>query len=192
MALFQVFLDLLPLILAVGAAAFTYFRFFREGPHRQRIQFDIDYRDLGVFGDDRIVEIGCTAANKGNVEQRFDDIRVTVRAIKPGDTLKEIAGREPRLAFPVLLKEAPLIPKKYPYFFVRPGVEQRFPLLLRISASFTHVHVRCTFKYKGTDDVHSAERAFSVASFLKAGAQGLGKKRGQAPNCGRPDRGAPP
>ena len=155
--------DSLKLLIGVGAAAFTYFKFFREGAHRQRIQFDVDCRDLGLFGGERIVEIGCTAANKGNVEQRFDDIRLTVRAIKPGDTLNEIAGHEPRLAFPALCRAVPLISTKYEYFFVRPKVEQRFPLLLRIPPSCTHLHVRSTFKYKGTNDVHSAERAFSVS-----------------------------
>jgi len=154
--------EFIKIFLAVAAAVFTYYRFFREGSHKQRIEFDIDCRDLGVAGQERILEIGCTAENKGNVEQRFDDIRVTVRGLQRGAALKEIDGHEPRLAFPEKLQRASLISAKYKYYFVRPKVKQRFPLVVRIPVSWSHVHVRGTFKYKGTDEIHSAERAFSL------------------------------
>jgi hypothetical protein len=154
--------EMIKILLAVAAAVFAYYKFFREGSHRQRIEFDIDCRDLGVVSDDRIVEVGCTAENKGNVEQRFNDIRVTVRGLKTGATLKEIDGHAPRLAFPERMQKASLISKKYGYFFVRPKVKQCFPLVIRVPASWTHIHVRSTFRYKGTEDIHSAERAFQL------------------------------
>jgi hypothetical protein len=158
----EIIFETLKLLFAIFAAGFTYFKYFREGTHKQRIEFDIDCCDLGIVGKERIIEIGCTAENKGNVEQRFDNIRLKVRGIEVGiSKLSDIKGCEPRLTFSTEIAKASLIPAKWNYFFVRPGVKQRFPLVMRAPAKCTHIHVRSTFRYKGTDDIHSAERAFA-------------------------------
>ena len=160
--------EAIKIFLAIGAVAYTYFKFFREGEHKQRIEFDIDCQELGIVGNERIVEIGCNAENKGNVEQRFEDIRVTVRGIEEHEPLNKIKDHEPRLSFPSDLSKASLISKKWKYFFVRPHVKQRFPLVICIPSSITHILVRSTFQYKGTDDIHSAERAFYLNANVRA------------------------
>lgn len=154
--------ELIKILLTIATAVFTYLNFFREGTHKQRIEFDIDLCNMGMVEQQWILEIGCTAENKGNVEQKFDDIRVTVRGLDGSTPLKEIEGHEPRLEFPQNIQKASLIPKKYGYFFVRPKVRQRFPLVVRVPTSWTHVHIRTTFRYEGTDDIHSAERTFRL------------------------------
>jgi hypothetical protein len=172
----EVVFEVVKIALVVVAAAFTYIKFFREGTHKQRIEFDIELRDLGVVGVLRILEVGCTAENKGNIEHRFDEIRVTVRGLD-GEVLKEFEGHEPRLKFPLEILRASLIPAKYKYFFVRPGVRQCFPLVVRVPAAHVHLHIRATFKYKTCrirdvcvkakvarpkKEIHSAERAFCL------------------------------
>lgn len=157
----QIFFEVIKIALAVTAAGFTYFQFFTEGKHKQRIQFDIDCQNLGIVGKERIVEIGCVAENKGNVEQVFDDIRVEIRGIDDNTTLSEIEGHEPRLAFHKELSQASLVSDNWDYYFVRPHVTQRFPLVVKLPSDISHVHIRSTFRYKGTKDIHSAERAFA-------------------------------
>ncbi len=163
--------DLLNLIFLIAATLFAYYRFFKEGAHQQRIQFDIEYVNLGTSGADRIVEIGIIASNKGYVEQRFDDIRLKVRGIVDGQKLTEIKSHPPRLSFPEKLEKISVIPKKLentsgitknsvPYFYVRPGVTQRFPVVLRVPTEWKQLHIRATFKYVKYDEIHNAERAF--------------------------------
>jgi hypothetical protein len=158
----EMIFEIIKITLALVAALFTYFQFFREGKHKQRIQFDIDCKKLGVVSNEQIIEIACIAENKGNVEQRFDDIRVVIRGIEKDSSLLELEGNAPRLAFPLKLASASLVQKKWEYYFVRPHVEQRFPLVVRIPQNVMHILVRSTFKYKNTSDIHSAERAFSL------------------------------
>ena len=153
--------EAIKILLALGAAWFTYFRFFREGTHHQRIQFDLDWVDLGIFEKERVIEIGCIAENKGNVEQRFDDIRVKVRGIEHGP-LTQLKNHEPRLDFKSKLREASLIPARWQYFFVRPKVKQRFPLVISIPKATRLILIRATFRYKNSDNIHSAERAFQM------------------------------
>jgi len=146
---------------AIVAGGFAYFKFFREGTHHQRIQFDLDCVDIGELTGQRVIEIGCVAENKGNVEQRFDDIRVSIRGID-GAPLKELEGHEPRLEFPLKLADASLVADKLKYYFVRPKVKQRFPLVIKIPSSTKIILVRATFRYENTKEIHSAERSFRL------------------------------
>lgn len=149
--------------LLVLAAFFTYFRFFREGTHRQRIEFDIDLKSLGIRNSDRIIEIGALAENKGNVEQKFESMLLRIRGINKDTTLEELDKYKPRLKFPIDSKENwEMIPKKYGYFFVRPGVKQRFPIVMKIPSDWTHILIKISFKYKGSKDTHPTERAFCI------------------------------
>jgi hypothetical protein len=146
-------MEIIKMGLLILAAFFTYYKFFREGAHKQRIEFDIDCVDLGIRNSERIIEIGVLAENKGNIEHRFDGIRVGLRGIDENSTLEEMKNNNPRLFFPIDLlerlnsKRASLISKEVPYYFVRPKVKQRFPLVVRIPANVTHIRARATFQY---------------------------------------------
>ena len=152
--------ELIKVSLAVVAGLFAYFRFFREGNHKQRVQFDLTLDDLGLIGDERVVEIGVDLENKGNVEQRLFDIEVKIRSLSDGETLTELTGHEPRLEFPTLVHEARLTPKVA--FFIRPKVKQRFPLVVRIPKDVSLLLVQSSFSYLGANSTHSAERAFRL------------------------------
>jgi len=155
-------IEITKFLLLVIASLFTYFKFFREGTHKQRIELDIDFHDLGLKDFDRIIEIGVTAENKGYVEQKFEGIRLRIRGIDNKTKLKELEGYEPHLVFPLDLGKISLISVKHQYYFVRPHVKQRFPIVLKIPENWTHILVRATFKYKKSVDFHIAERAFQI------------------------------
>ena len=159
----QIIFEIIKFSLVVIAAFFTYYKFFREGTHRQRIEFDIDFHNLGVKNSDRIIEIGALAENKGNVEQKFNSMLLRIRGIDNDSKLIELKDHKPRLVFPIDSKNKwEMIPKKYKPFFVRPGVKQRFPIVVKIPVDWTHIQVKITFKYNGTKDIHVSERAFQT------------------------------
>ena len=157
-------ISILSFVLAATGVIFTYYKFFREGSHRQRIEFDIEFEDLGTQGEFRVVEVSVTASNKGHVEQKFDEIKLTVRGIIEGQDLREIEGHEPRLSFPEKIGPISVISDKYKYFFVRPGVTQRFPVVIKVPNSWCLLHARSTFKYFGLNEIHSSERAFAIGA----------------------------
>lgn len=159
----QIIFEIIKFALIVTAALFTYYKFFREGTHKQRIEFDIDFCNLGVKNSYRIIEIGALAENKGNVEQKFNSMLLRIRGIDNNSKLIELKNHEPRLAFPIDSKKKwEMIPEKYKPFFVRPGVKQRFPIVVKIPENWTHIQVKITFKYEGTKDIHVSERTFQT------------------------------
>lgn len=156
-------IDIVTLFVAAGGALFGYFKFFREGTHHQRIEFDLELQDLGVVGEERVVEVSCFAVNKGNVEQRFEKIIVKLRGIE-GEPISMLQGHEPRLSFPLEIAKASLISENWNYYFVRPKVKQNFPLVVTVPVTCTILWARATFRYHGSGDLHSAERAFKLSS----------------------------
>ncbi len=155
-------ISLINLSVVLAGAIFTYYKFFREGAHNQRIEFDLEYVDLGINNNDRIIEVGIIAINKGNVEQKFDKISLKIRGMLKDKKLCEIENHEPRLKFPEEVADISVIPKKYNYYFVRPGVIQRFPVVIKLPANWSHLHTRSTFKYLKTNELHTAERSFRL------------------------------
>lgn len=166
------FLGFISLVITVLGAIFTYYRFFREGPHNPRIELDIELVDLGFNGKDRIVECAVIARNNGNVEHRPDGIRIKVRGLKEGDVLQSMEGHAPRLAFTEEIEKFSLVDESSPKYFIRPGVTQRFPAVIKIPSSWSQILIRTTFKYPDCKDIHTAERGFRIkttCNYHKAG-----------------------
>ncbi|MEM6507394.1 MAG: hypothetical protein AAF711_18310 [Planctomycetota bacterium] len=156
-------LQTIQLILLILAGFFAYYKFFREGIHHPRIEFEIEMEELGVYSRHRIIQVSLIAKNKGLVEHRFDGIRLSIRGMLKDAEVSQLKNHEPRLCFPeILVDKMQIVTKKSKYFFVRPNVFQAFPVTLTISPDVTHVLIRATFKYGYTEDVHSAERAFEL------------------------------
>lgn len=156
-----IIIDLIEILLAIIAAFFAYYTFFREGKHKQRVEFDLEINDLGIHGTNRIIEIVAIVENKGLVEHTISELTLTARGIDKSDQLKNMDSHEYRLAFKHKLAMTQIVPED-DYFFIRPKVTQRFPMVIKIPISITHVIVRCNSIYKATKEFHITERAFAI------------------------------
>ena len=163
--LVDVLLSAATLLTVLATGAWAFFRFSREGVHKPRIEFDLECAFLGPQSDAFVAAFSIFAENKGQLEHRFDEIRLRVRGIRRNDRLKEWDERKPLLQFPELvLTTDKVVPPEYGYFFVRPGVRQRISYVASIPAEFSFVLARVTFRYGFTGDIHTAERVFQVRS----------------------------
>lgn len=148
------------------AAIWTYFRFFKEGSHKARIGFDVSCEFYGPHHGRYVAAFRVHAHNHGNVEHRFESIRLRALGLKREDAL---VGREdatdPTLSFPEpLFKKVELVPESFGYFFVRPGVKQAFTYTAHLPGDVAYLVARATFQYGGSKDLHTAERVFEVRS----------------------------
>lgn len=154
--------EIIKIVVVVAAAVFTYYKFFREGSHHQRVEFDVTCKAIDLRNSERILEIECIVENKGNVEQRMDSIKVVIRGIRNGTPPKELKDHEPRLEFPEKLKAASLVSKKSGYYFIRPKVKQSFPLCVSIPFDYDLILVSGRFYYQKSKDRHTAEHVFNL------------------------------
>lgn len=161
-------LDLLQTIFIIIAAVWSYLRFFREGTHRPRIELDVSHEILERDQTQQALAFIVSATNHGQVDFRFNDLRLRVLGKIQGEDVKTIdfktmTGNTPYLEFPEGTTESrSIIPKKSKYFFVRPGVTQHFSYSTAVPSSWSRVIVRACFKYPTTGELHTAERIFCL------------------------------
>ena len=159
------FLSITQTLIVVVGAVWAYFRFFREGTHNPRVEFDVGCEFLGPQNGRYIAAFAIRAKNCGHIEQHFREIRIRVRGIENGVDLETWEQRPPLLEFP--LEEFDtynVVPSRSQYFFVRPGVEQNFSFVTSVPKSWKFVLARATFKYEKSDEIHTSEKAFLVSS----------------------------
>jgi len=146
-------------ILLVGAL-WAYFRLWKEGIHRARIQFEIECQSFKVHKEERPVEFRIILKNKGLTKHKFDSIRLRIRGIENDRALELWKDNEPRLLFPHKLIDAEVIYKqKYNYVFVEPGVEQVLNYTVKLPASQGLILARAEFQYDERKN-HSIEKVF--------------------------------
>jgi hypothetical protein len=125
---------------------------FISNKMKQRIQFDLGcvFLPLRENPNDLVVELQFIFENKGFVEHRVYDLNVSVHAYESEKALQEKAmpTKEPdgeampaekkELLFSKqLLAKVQLVPEKYNYYFVRPGVRQVITHIIRIPANLS-------------------------------------------------------
>jgi hypothetical protein len=163
MNLVSLVISSIQIIVLLLGVLWAYFRFRKENPLYPRIELDLNCKFFGPQRTFYIASFAVSAHNKGNIEHKFDDIRLRVRGIISNDAITELKDYEPLVNFPEkLMSEVNIVPKKIGYYFVRPGVYQTFNYAARVSEDIRFIIVRITFKYQSTSEIHSAEKIFEV------------------------------
>jgi hypothetical protein len=149
------------LLLLVVGAVWAYYRFWREGSHRRRVEFSINCSFFGPQCDEYLAEFTLHADNKGLVVHRFPSIELRVRGIKASEGISFWENRRPRVEFPHKIVQAEIVHEKYAYIFVEPGVKQVITYVTRIPAEYRFILARAEFRYDRRNP-HSAESVFEV------------------------------
>ena len=163
--LFDIILNAIQAGILVAGAIWAFIRFKMEDPLHPRIEFAIDCKFFGPQAGSYLTVFTVSARNKGNVEHTFAGIRLRVRGIKDKEPLTEFTKYPPMTNFPeTIMKEVNIVPPEFKYFFVRPGIDQDFNYVTQIADNIRFIIVRATFKYKKSNELHTAENVFEVKS----------------------------
>ena len=135
--------------------------FFRQSQAERRIQFDLSCSFVSS-GDSRVfAEVQCEFENKGFVEHRIYDLTLSIHALAE-TTSKVETGHEAEFTRTVLSRRV-IVPRKYGFYFVRPGVRQVITHLVLLPQPCPLVRITAGFNY--TEDgkyPHTARRVFQV------------------------------
>ena len=153
---------LITLMLALFGTAWTLYRYFKEGLNRPRIEFDIECNTLGPQGKNYLAEFTVFAFNKGNIKFTFPDIRLRVLGITRDSDLLLWKGHGKRLDFPIKLFNEQVIPPKFKYIFVEPGVKQGITYVTTVPENIKFIVARASFKYRFRNAIHTREKVFEI------------------------------
>ena len=149
------------LILLFIAALWGYYRLWREGILRPRIEFEIECEFLGIENNQVLAQFILKAKNKGLVRYKFRKIELQVRGIRKDQKLEFWEGMNNRLNFPESIIKANVIPKEYNFYFVEPNVQQAMNYITKINRDIEYIVVNAKFRYDRFTP-HSIEKAFKV------------------------------
>ncbi len=151
-------------ILALGAAAWW---FLITTKFKPRIQFDLDcnFLPLNANEDSFISELKFIFENKGFVEHRLYRLTVSVHTLESEENLSEKEVTKDILFKKRLLPEVSIVPKKYGFYFVRPGVRQVITHVIKVPKSVSVIRVTAGFDYDRSGKYpHTARRVFKVGN----------------------------
>jgi len=132
-----------------------------DGKSLPNIELTLDCHFLGLRDDKRLITISTTIKNSGNEYLQFENILLRVRGIKD-EKFEFLRDKEPVAAFNhEIIKDMNLVPEKWNFIFIRPGVTQTIPLTTLVSAEYTYLLIHVAFEYR-PGWPHTAEQVFVV------------------------------
>lgn len=137
--------------------------FLETNKRKQRVQFDLDCRffRLPGAGAPLLAEIWFVFENRGFIEHRLYDLRVSVHAAVPHQAAP--ADKVENGPWLELLGRESIVPKATGYYFVRPGVQQVIRHVVSVDAAAQLIRVTASFDYhRGDRYPHTARRIFAV------------------------------
>lgn len=132
-----------------------------ERRYQPHIEFKIDCQFFGSRENQFLINFLLIADNRGHVLHRFPKIKLRVRGIKNEEPFEYWEGREPRARFPHKILDVDVVPPKYNFIFVEPGVAQRINYPSIVSADYSFLVARAEFHYDKFTP-HSVEDVFTV------------------------------
>jgi hypothetical protein len=127
------------------AGLWVFYKYYREGFHRPRIEFDIECNVVGSNESDSIVEFVVIANNKGKIRFTFHELQLRVRGINEGESFAYWRDSK-RMEFPEKVLDENIIPSKYKYYFVEPGINQAISYITKIPKNMRFVVAFAAFK----------------------------------------------
>ncbi|MCF2490255.1 hypothetical protein [Dyadobacter sp. CY347] len=160
----ELLLSILQFAAIIIGAAWTYYRFLREKPTSPRIEFDFDAMVYGPQNLNFMTVFSIRINNKGLIEHRFREIRVRILGLEKDADLNISSPHAGRVKFPIkILPSVNIVPEKFGYYFVRPGISQTFNYFTAVPENMEFIVVRITFKYEKIDEIHTTEKVVKIS-----------------------------
>lgn len=145
----------------------------KERRYAAHIEIKIDCHFFEQRNNRFLVNFLLTAANRGYVDYRIENIRLRVRGIKKldqkfqywGDVCEVLPmGYKHRAYFPDLIIEAEMVPSRKGFIHLEPGVMHQISYPTIIPADYSHILAFVEFQYRddNKDWPHNIEAIFGV------------------------------
>jgi hypothetical protein len=154
--------------LAITAAAWWFLATTRFKP---RIQFELDcqFFEIEASPDNVVAELQFIFENKGFVEHRLYNLLVSVHALGESSGVSERAETRELLFKEQILQKVSIVPKKFGYYFVRPGARQVITHIITVPKKHGIIRVTAGFEYhRGDRYPHTARRVFEIKPGVKS------------------------
>lgn len=151
-------------IAIIVGGIWAYFRFRRQRENHALIDFSVDIVFHSKHKDWWIVEIIAYIENKGKVQHKIDLFEFELASLSSSDNIEITEEFGGQVHFPNIITRRSFLPKKYRYFFVEPGLKNKYSFISRIPADTEVLILHSWFNYLDGKHSHSAEVTKKVPS----------------------------
>jgi hypothetical protein len=158
--------------LAIAASAWW---FLYTTQFKPRVQFDLECRFFPLPSADEayLVEVAFVFENKGFVEHRIYDLSLSIHGLSTKILSPDGLARDPYAFDVVLFPRQSMVPERYEWYFVRPGVRQVITHEVVLTKPGPMVELTAGFTYhRRAGEPHTAQRVFLVDPMLTSSRGG--------------------
>lgn len=157
--------EILGNIVSVAAFSAAAWWFLATTKFKPRIQFDLEcnFLEIDKSSDSLIAELQLIFENKGFVEHRLYDVNISIHTVHSTNDFEFRPETNELLFDKKLQSRVSIVPKRYGFYFVRPGVRQVITHIIVIPKSLKVIRVTAGFTYDRSHDYpHTSRRVFKV------------------------------
>lgn len=140
----------------------AYFRFVRQRENTALIDFNVEINFVSKKGDWWIVELIAFVENKGKVQHRIKEFDFELASLNVGDRVETAAQYGNQVHFPNEVAKGSFLPNKCMYFFIEPGLKNKYTYVARIPESAEAIMLHSSFNYLDGKHFHMAEITVKV------------------------------
>jgi hypothetical protein len=142
--------------LLIGAT-WAYYRFIRQRENYPLIDFTVDIVFHKRIGNWWVVELIAFIDNKGKVQHKIKDFDFDLSALTGSDQVTTSEDFGGQVYFPHLIAKGSFLPKRFKYFFMEPGLKNKYSYIARIPVEAEVVILHSWFNYLDGKHSHTAE-----------------------------------
>jgi len=138
------------------------FRFRRQRENYALIDFTVDIKFHKNKGEWWIVELLAFIENKGKVRQEIELFDFELASINDSDKVDISKNFGGQVLFPNIICKGSFLPKQSKYFFIEPGLKNKYSFISRVPIDSEIVLLHSWFNYLDGIHSHAAEKTLKV------------------------------
>lgn len=153
----KLFESVVTILAIIIGGIWTYRRFIRQREDHALIDFSVDIVFHSKLKDWWIVEVVAYIENKGKVQHKIELFEFELASLNFSDNVEITEEFGGQVHFPNIITRRSFLPKKYRYFFVEPGLKNKYSFISRVPADTELLILHSWFNYLDGKHSHSAE-----------------------------------
>lgn len=149
-------------IAIIAAGIWAYFRFVRQRENSALIDFSVDVNFILKKDGWWIIELIAYVENKGRVQHRIKEFTFELASLDINHSVDLAPEFGNQVYFPNEIAKGSFLPSSCTYFFVEPGLKNKYSYVSRVQAEAELLMMHSFFKYLDGKHSHTAEITVKV------------------------------
>jgi len=146
----------------IAAGIWAYFRFNRQRENYPWIDFNVDISFIRKKEDWWIVELIAYVENKGKVQHIIKEFEFELASLNLADKVETSPEFRNQVYFPNKISKGSFLPANCSYFFIEPGLKNKYSYVARIPINAEVIILHSKFNYEDGKHFHMAEITVKV------------------------------